>query len=77
MHAGELVVDEWGPYDYQYPKLWPVDSTRAVRLAMVVLHNGSVISDAPACELPASPPVPQSFWACTVDTDIVYVPVPE
>ena len=31
-----IVVDEWGPYDYQYPKLWPVDSTRAVPLRLVV-----------------------------------------
>ena len=24
-----IVVDEWGPYDYRSPKLWPIDSTRA------------------------------------------------
>jgi hypothetical protein len=23
-----IVVDEWGPYDYRSPRLWPVDSTR-------------------------------------------------
>jgi parallel beta-helix repeat protein len=22
-----IVVDEWGPYDWKYPRLWPVDST--------------------------------------------------
>lgn len=32
-----IVVDEWGPYDYQYPKLWPVDSTHAVPLRLAVL----------------------------------------
>lgn len=31
-----IIVDEWGPYDYQYPKLWPADSTRAVPLRLVV-----------------------------------------
>jgi parallel beta-helix repeat protein len=24
-----IIVDEWGPYDYRSPRLWPVDSTRA------------------------------------------------
>lgn len=24
-----IVVDEWGPYDWSTPKLWPIDSTRA------------------------------------------------
>jgi hypothetical protein len=24
-----IVVDEWGPYDWRAPKLWPLDSTRA------------------------------------------------
>lgn len=34
-----IIVDEWGPYDYRSPKLWPVaaDSTRAVPLHLVVL----------------------------------------
>ena len=32
-----IIVDEWGPYDYQHPKLWPVDSTRAVPLRLAVL----------------------------------------
>ncbi len=32
-----IVVDEWGPYDWQSPKLWPVDSTRAVPLRLAVL----------------------------------------
>ncbi len=31
-----IIVDEWGPYDYQYPRLWPVDSTHAVPLRLVV-----------------------------------------
>ncbi len=31
-----IIVDEWGPYDYRYPKLWPADSTHAVPLKMVV-----------------------------------------
>jgi len=35
-HRSAIVVDEWGPYDYQYPKLWPVDSTRAVPLRLAV-----------------------------------------
>jgi hypothetical protein len=32
-----IVVDEWGPFDWQSPKLWPVDSTRAVPLGLAVL----------------------------------------
>jgi len=32
-----IIVDEWGPYDWQSPKLWPVDSTRAVPLRLAVL----------------------------------------
>ena len=34
-----IIVDEWGPYDWQSPKLWPVagDSTRAVPLRLMVL----------------------------------------
>ena len=32
-----IVVDEWGPYDYRSPKLWPVDSSRAVPLRLAVL----------------------------------------
>ena len=31
-----IIVDEWGPYDYQYPRLWPVDSTRAAPLRLAV-----------------------------------------
>jgi hypothetical protein len=30
-------VDEWGPYDWRSPKLWPVDSTHAVPLDLAVL----------------------------------------
>lgn len=34
-----IVVDEWGPYDWRSPKLWPVpgDSTHAVPLRLAVL----------------------------------------
>lgn len=34
-----IIVDDWGPYDWRSPKLWPVpaDSTRAVPLRLVVL----------------------------------------
>lgn len=32
-----IVVDEWGPYDWRSPKLWPVDSTGAVPLRLRVL----------------------------------------
>jgi hypothetical protein len=31
-----IIVDDWGPYDYQSPRLWPVDSTHAVPLRLVV-----------------------------------------
>jgi parallel beta-helix repeat protein len=32
-----IIVDAWGPYDWRTPKLWPVDSTRAVPLGLRVL----------------------------------------
>ncbi len=32
-----IVVDEWGPFDWRSPKLWPVDSTRSVPLRLRVL----------------------------------------
>jgi parallel beta-helix repeat protein len=32
-----IIVDEWGPYDWRSPKLWPADSTRAVPLRLEVL----------------------------------------
>jgi parallel beta-helix repeat protein len=32
-----IIVDEWGPYDYRAPKLWPLDSTRAVPLRLATL----------------------------------------
>jgi len=32
-----IVVDEWGPYDWRSPKLWPLDSAREGRLALAVL----------------------------------------
>lgn len=31
-----IIVDEWGPYDWRSPKLWPVDTSRAtVRLRLL------------------------------------------
>ena len=32
-----IVVDEWGPYDWRAPKLWPIDSTRSRPLRLRVL----------------------------------------
>lgn len=32
-----IIVDEWGPYDYRSPKLWPVDSTREIPLRLRVV----------------------------------------
>jgi parallel beta-helix repeat protein len=32
-----IIVDEWGPYDWRSPKLWPVDSTHSVPLRLAVL----------------------------------------
>ena len=32
-----IVVDEWGPYDWRSPKLWPTDSAREVPLRLQVL----------------------------------------
>ncbi len=32
-----IIVDEWGPYDWESPKLWPVDSTRSVPLHLATL----------------------------------------
>jgi parallel beta-helix repeat protein len=32
-----IIVDEWGPYDYRSPKLWPADSSRSTGLALRVL----------------------------------------
>lgn len=32
-----MVVDEWGPYDWKSPKLWPIDSVRSVPLRLRVL----------------------------------------
>ncbi len=31
-----MIVDEWGPFDWKSPKLWPVDSSRAVPLRLAV-----------------------------------------
>src|SRR6267378_2371110 len=35
-----IIVDEWGPFDWESPKLWPVDSTRAVPLHLATLGPG-------------------------------------
>jgi nitrous oxidase accessory protein NosD len=32
-----IVVDEWGPYDWRSPKLWPLDSSRSTPLRLRVL----------------------------------------
>lgn len=32
-----IVVDEWGPYDWRSPRLWPVDSSHAEPLRLAVL----------------------------------------
>ena len=32
-----IVVDEWGPYDWRSPKLWPVDSGRGASVRLRVL----------------------------------------
>ena len=32
-----IIIDEWGPYDWQSPKMWPVDSTHATPLHLAVL----------------------------------------
>lgn len=32
-----IIVDEWGPFDWRSPKLWPIDSTRATPLRLRVV----------------------------------------
>ena len=32
-----IIVDEWGPYDWQYPKLWPRDTSSLTPLPLRVL----------------------------------------
>lgn len=32
-----IIVDQWGPYDWRYPKLWPADSSRESPLHLRVL----------------------------------------
>jgi nitrous oxidase accessory protein NosD len=32
-----IIIDEWGPYDYRSPRLWPADSTRATPLRLRTL----------------------------------------
>ena len=36
-YRSAIVVDEWGPYDYHYPKLWPIDSTHSATIRLAVL----------------------------------------
>ncbi len=37
MDRSAIIVDEWGPFDWRSPKLWPVDSERAVPLRLRVV----------------------------------------
>jgi len=37
MPRSAIIVDEWGPYDYRSPKLWPADSSRTNPLKLRVL----------------------------------------
>jgi nitrous oxidase accessory protein NosD len=32
-----IIVDEWGPYDWKYPRMWPADSSVATPLRLRVL----------------------------------------
>lgn len=32
-----IIVDEWGPYDWRSPKLWPLDSSHATPVALRIL----------------------------------------
>ena len=32
-----IIVDDWGPYDWRSPRLWPVDSSRGAPLRLLVL----------------------------------------
>jgi parallel beta-helix repeat protein len=37
LRRSAIVVDQWGPYAWRTPKLWPLDSVRAVPLRLAVL----------------------------------------
>lgn len=37
MNRAAIIVDEWGPYDWKSPKLWPVDSAYRTPLPLRVL----------------------------------------
>jgi hypothetical protein len=37
MDRSAIIVDEWGPYDWQSPKLWPLDSSHSLPLRLRVL----------------------------------------
>ncbi len=38
-----IIVDEWGPYDYQSPKVWPADTTIARPLKLRVLGSAGQV----------------------------------
>lgn len=37
MDRSAIIIDEWGPYDWRSPRLWPADSTRAYPMRLRVL----------------------------------------
>ena len=37
MNRSAIIVDEWGPYDYQSPKLWPLDGSNEIPLRLRTL----------------------------------------
>lgn len=37
MDRSAIIIDEWGPYDYHSPKLWPVDSAHELPLRLRTL----------------------------------------
>lgn len=55
-----IIVDEWGPYDWRSPKLWPLDSTRAIPLRLAVLG-------------PPGPPGPPGTWRVVARRGLVAV----
>ncbi|MEP6990710.1 MAG: NosD domain-containing protein [bacterium] len=42
MDRSAIIVDEWGPFDWRSPRLWPVDSERAVPLRLRVVGPAGV-----------------------------------
>ena len=74
-----IVVDQWGPYDWRSPRLWPVDSTHALPLRLAVLgpvgrwtwppgaawRRSRPPADAPATRSPSPPPpIPRATGRC-------------